>query len=161
MRLLIAAALLLASPASANDSSAELAAGGIVLTKTDAITMQREDLALSPSEVRVRYEMRNDTGQPVTLRVAFPMPEVPHMTPAGMTTGPDDNSGPYNIALRPPTDPTRSTRSRARAARRSTSTTRVPAPRTSRSPSPAPTSSRGSSPRSLLPTASSSSPRRS
>jgi len=103
--LAVAAALLLASPAVANDSAAELAAGGLELVRTDAITMQREDLALSPSEVRVRYEMRNDTGKPVTLRVAFPMPEVPHMTPGGMTTGPDDGNGPYNIALRPPTDP--------------------------------------------------------
>ena len=101
----IAAALLLAGPAAANYSAAELAAGGLELVKTDAITMQREDLALSPSEVRVRYEMRNDTGQPVTLRVAFPMPEVPRMTPGGMTTGPDDGNGPNNIALRPPTDP--------------------------------------------------------
>ena len=42
--------------------------------KTDAITLQREDIVLSSSEVRVRYEMRNDTGQPVTLRVAFSMP---------------------------------------------------------------------------------------
>lgn len=102
--LAIAAALLLAASAHANDSIAELGVGGIVLVKTDAITMQREDLALSPAEVRVRYEMRNDTGQPVTLRVAFPIPEVPHMTPGGMTTGRDDQ-GPYNIALRPPTDP--------------------------------------------------------
>jgi len=101
----IAAALLLASPAVANDSAAELAAGGLELVRTDAIAMQREDLALSPSEVQVRYEMRNDTGQPVTLRVAFPMPEVPHMTPGGMTTGPGDGNGPHNIALRPPTDP--------------------------------------------------------
>lgn len=103
--LAVAAALLLAAPAAANDSAAELAAGGLELVKTDAITMQREDLALSPSEVRVRYEMRNDTGQPVTLRVAFPMPEVPHMAPGGMTTGPDDGSGPHNIALQQPTDP--------------------------------------------------------
>ena len=90
-----------AVPASANDSSSELAAGGIVLVKTDAITMQREDLTLSPSEVKVRYEMRNDTGQPVTLRVAFPMPEVPSDTPAGMTT----SAGAHNVALRPPTEP--------------------------------------------------------
>lgn len=103
--LAVAAALLLASPAAANDSAAELAVGGLELVRTDAITMQREDLALSPSEVRVRYEMRNDTGQPVTLRVAFPLPEVPHMTPAGMTIGPDDGTGPHNIALGPPTDP--------------------------------------------------------
>jgi hypothetical protein len=100
----VAAALLLAGPAVANDSMAELGVGGIVLVETDAITMQREDLALSPAEVRVRYEMRNVTGRPVTARVAFPIPEVPHMTPGGMTTG-VDNSGPYNIALRPPSEP--------------------------------------------------------
>lgn len=100
-----AAAQLLAGPAAENDSAAELAAGGLELVATDAIAMQREDLVLSLSEVRVRYEMRNDTGQPVTLRVAFPMPEVPHMTPGGMTTGPDDGSGPHNIALQQPTDP--------------------------------------------------------
>lgn len=94
-------ALAVIAPAAANDSSSELAAGGIVLVKTDAVTMQREDLTLSPSEVRVRYEMRNDTGQPVTLRVAFPMPEVPSDTPAGMTT----KSGAHNVAMRPPTDP--------------------------------------------------------
>lgn len=71
-----------------------------MLTKTDAVAMQREDLALSPAEVRVRYEMRNDTGQPVTLRVAFPMPEVPKATPAGM-----DTSTGHNIGLDPPTKP--------------------------------------------------------
>ena len=65
--LAFALSLAAAVPAAANDSSSELAAGGIVLVKTDAITMQREDLTLSPSEVKVRYEMRNDTGQPVTL----------------------------------------------------------------------------------------------
>ena len=97
----LALALALVGSAMANDSSSELAAGGIVLVKTEAIAMQREDLTLSPSEVKVRYEMRNDTGQPVTLRVAFPMPEVPSDTPAGMTT----KSGAHNVAMRPPTDP--------------------------------------------------------
>ncbi|MCC8431863.1 DUF4424 domain-containing protein [Reyranella aquatilis] len=97
----LATALAFVGPAGANDSSSELAAGGLVLVKTEAISMQREDLTLSPSEVRVRYEMRNDTGQPVTLRVAFPMPEVPSDTPAGMTT----KSGAHNVAMRPPTDP--------------------------------------------------------
>ncbi|CAN5896721.1 DUF4424 domain-containing protein [soil metagenome] len=87
-------------PAAANDSASELAAGGLVLVKTDAISMQREDLTLSPSEVRVRYEMRNDTGQPVTLRVAFPMPEVPSDSPAGKTT----STGGHNIAIKPVTD---------------------------------------------------------
>jgi hypothetical protein len=91
--------LALVAFAAANDSSAELAAGGLVLVKTDSISMQREDLTLSPSEVRVRYEMRNDTGKPVTLRVAFPMPEVPMDTPAGMET-----STAHNLDMKPPTD---------------------------------------------------------
>jgi hypothetical protein len=94
--------LAIASPSAANDSAAELAAGGLVLVKTDAIALQREDLALSPLEVRVRYEMRNDTGQPVTLRVAFPMPEVPSNSPDGLTVG----SGNYNnIAMKTPSEP--------------------------------------------------------
>lgn len=86
-----------AATASANDSASELAAGGIVLVKTDAITMQREDLHLSPGEVRVRYEMRNDTGQPVTLRVAFPLPELPSQTPAGWVVS--TNPGANNIVM--------------------------------------------------------------
>jgi hypothetical protein len=96
----LAVSLGMSGHATANDSSAELAAGGLFLVKTDSISMQREDLALSPSEVRVRYEMRNDTGRPVTLRVAFPMPEVPKDTPGGMET-----KTAHNIAMQPVTDP--------------------------------------------------------
>jgi hypothetical protein len=82
--LIVGAAL--SGQATANDSASELAAGGIVLVKNDNIAMQREDLTLSPAEVRVRYEMRNDSGKPVTLRVAFPMPEIPAWTPDGFHT---------------------------------------------------------------------------
>jgi hypothetical protein len=78
-------------------SASELAAGGLVLTKTDAIAMQREDLTLTPDLVTVRYEMRNDTGKPVTLRVAFPMPDVPVSTPGGMTVSAPP--GGYNIEM--------------------------------------------------------------
>ena len=91
----------MASAAAANDSASELAAGGIVLVKNDAIAMQREDLHLSSAEVRVRYEMRNDTGKPVTLRVAFPLPELPAMTPAGRTT----TTGGHNIMMNEPRGP--------------------------------------------------------
>jgi hypothetical protein len=96
----LAVSLGMSGHATANDSSAELAAGGLVLVKTDSISMQREDLTLSPSEVRVRYEMRNDTGRPVTLRVAFPMPDVPKSTPGGMET-----KTAHNIAMEPVTNP--------------------------------------------------------
>jgi hypothetical protein len=84
--LCIAVALAACSATSclANDSSSELAAGGLVMVKTDAIAIQREDLTLALDQVQVRYEMRNDQAVPVTLRVAFPMPEVPIDTPGGM-----------------------------------------------------------------------------
>lgn len=102
MRLFLACLVLglAAMPAWANDSSSELAAGGLVLTKTDAISMQREDLTLTPDLVKVRYEMRNDTGRPVTLRVAFPMPDMPVLTPAGWNQfGPKGQERAHNIEM--------------------------------------------------------------
>ena len=98
--LAIAAAAGLAATAHATDSSSELAAGGLVLTKTDAIVMQREDLTLAPDSVKVRYEFLNPARKPVTLRVAFPLPEIPRATPGGMET----SEGAHNIAVRPPED---------------------------------------------------------
>lgn len=68
--------LLACSTASANDSTAELAAGGLVLTKTDAIEMASEDLYVSRSEIRVRYQFLNTSGRDVRVRVAFPMPPI-------------------------------------------------------------------------------------
>lgn len=70
------ATLVLAAPAAANDSTAELAAGGLVLTRTDAIVMKSEDLYISADEVRVRYVFLNTSGKDVTTRVAFPMPDI-------------------------------------------------------------------------------------
>ena len=93
--------LMFAGQVRANDSGSELAASGIILTKNDVIAMQREDLTLSPAEVRVRYEMRNDSGQPLTLRVAFPLPEVPAVTPGGRTT----TTGGQNILMADPKEP--------------------------------------------------------
>lgn len=77
-RLVLAAvaALALTGPAIANDSTAELAAGGLVLTRTDAIVMKSEDLYISADEVRVRYVFVNTSGKDVTTRVAFPMPDI-------------------------------------------------------------------------------------
>lgn len=69
-------ALALSSPALANDTSAELAAGGLVITKNDAIEMQSEDLYISQATVRVTYRFVNTSGRDVTIRVAFPMPDI-------------------------------------------------------------------------------------
>ena len=70
------ATLAIALPALANDSSAELAAGGLVLTKSDTIAMWSEDLYISEQAVRVRYVFANTSAKDVTLRVAFPMPDI-------------------------------------------------------------------------------------
>jgi len=68
--------LLLATPALANDSTAELGAGGLVFVTTEAVRMKSEDLFLSMEEVRVRYEFQNLSDKDVTLLVAFPMPDI-------------------------------------------------------------------------------------
>jgi hypothetical protein len=77
------AGVLATAAARANDTSSELALGGLRFVKTSEIAIEREDLSLSPKEVRVRYEMRNLTDHPVKLHVAFPLPAVPVETPGG------------------------------------------------------------------------------
>jgi hypothetical protein len=74
--LLAAGALLACASALANDSTAELAAGGLVLTTSDAIEMRSEDLYVSRREIRVRYQFLNTSGRDTTVRVAFPMPAI-------------------------------------------------------------------------------------
>lgn len=71
----IVAALALAAPASANDSTAERVAGGLVLTRSADIDMMSEDLFISAAEVRVRYVFRNRSAKPVETEIAFPMPD--------------------------------------------------------------------------------------
>ncbi|MDF2639442.1 MAG: hypothetical protein K0R64_2426 [Novosphingobium lindaniclasticum] len=80
MRRLVLLTLALAAglpgPSRANDSSAQLAAGGLVLTRSDAIEMRTEDLEISRSAVQVRYTFVNTSGKDVVSRVAFPLPAV-------------------------------------------------------------------------------------
>lgn len=71
-----ALALLIATAACGNDSTAELAAGGLVLTKSPAIEMRSEDLFISPNLVKVRYKFANTSASDVTVTVAFPMPDI-------------------------------------------------------------------------------------
>ncbi|HEU0134320.1 MAG TPA: DUF4424 family protein, partial [Allosphingosinicella sp.] len=73
--LALALALALAAPASANDSTAEHAAGGLVLTRSADIDMVSEDLFVSAAEVRVRYVFRNRSPREIRTLVAFPMPD--------------------------------------------------------------------------------------
>lgn len=71
-------AVLLASPvpASANDSSAALSAGGLVLTKSADVRMASEDLYISTKEIRIRYSFVNDGPKDMETIVAFPLPDI-------------------------------------------------------------------------------------
>lgn len=61
----------------ANDSTATLSTSGLILTKTDAVVMEEEDLFISEQQIRVAYVFRNTSKQDVVSRVAFPLPEFP------------------------------------------------------------------------------------
>lgn len=61
----------------ANDSIGDTALGGLTLAKTDAISMDSEDLFISRDKVRVRYQFTNTTNAPIDALVVFPLPEIP------------------------------------------------------------------------------------
>ncbi|SFI00725.1 protein of unknown function [Bradyrhizobium sp. cf659] len=86
-------ALLIASgwPARANDSAAELSIGGLQFVRTNDVAMESEDLRIALDRVSVRYQFVNVTSKPVTLTIAFPLPDI-------------DLSEAENIAL-PSSDP--------------------------------------------------------
>jgi hypothetical protein len=65
-----------AAPALANDTTAELATGGLLFVQNDNVEMRSEDLAISVKQVDVRYRFFNKSASDVTVLVAFPMPEV-------------------------------------------------------------------------------------
>jgi hypothetical protein len=65
-----------ALPARANDTTAELATGGLIFVTNDDVEMRAEDLFISARSVRVRYTFYNNAAKDVTVLVAFPLPEV-------------------------------------------------------------------------------------
>lgn len=75
---LLAAGLSLAcaAPASANDSSVEMAVGGVTFTQSPDVSMEEEVLTITPDTVTVLYRFVNQATLPVTLTVGFPLPEI-------------------------------------------------------------------------------------
>ncbi|WP_421731378.1 DUF4424 domain-containing protein [Brevundimonas sp.] len=67
----------LSGTASANDTTASMGAGGLVLERTDGIVMRSEDLYVSAREIRVKYRFFNRTAADISTIVAFPMPDIP------------------------------------------------------------------------------------
>jgi hypothetical protein len=64
------------SPALANDTSAELAIGGLTFTKNADVSMESEELKIGLDAITVRYVFLNRSMKPVTLTVAFPLPDI-------------------------------------------------------------------------------------
>jgi hypothetical protein len=60
----------------ANDSSAELSVGGLTFTHDANVSLESEDLTITPETVTVRYRLINNGTAPVTLTVAFPLPDI-------------------------------------------------------------------------------------
>jgi len=71
---MIAAAF--APPAIANDTTAELATGELVLITNSDIIMRAERLFISMTEVRVRYVFFNKSDKDISSTIAFPMPDI-------------------------------------------------------------------------------------
>lgn len=65
-----------ATPTLANDSTAMLATGGLVLVKNDDIEMRSEDLFISMKKIEVVYRFFSKSAKEVTTLVAFPMPDL-------------------------------------------------------------------------------------
>ncbi len=65
-----------AVPVSANDTTAQLATGGLIYMRSDQVAMESEDLYISPTEVRVQYRFLNRSEEDVETIVAFPMPNI-------------------------------------------------------------------------------------
>src|SRR5579871_3175540 len=72
----LAGALICPTAAFPNDSAAELSIGGLRFTRTSEITIDSEELRISMDRVNVRYQFTNISGKPVTLTVAFPLPDI-------------------------------------------------------------------------------------
>ncbi|MDR3375615.1 MAG: DUF4424 family protein [Ancalomicrobiaceae bacterium] len=71
-----ALAALVAAPATANDSTAQIGAGGLVLVPNAGVSMQSEDLRLSVNSIDIDYVFKNDTDADITTLVAFPLPKL-------------------------------------------------------------------------------------
>jgi hypothetical protein len=68
--------LLAATPALANDTTAELTTGGLTFVQTADVTMAEENLYVSREMVKVDYVFVNNSGKDVESVIAFPMPDV-------------------------------------------------------------------------------------
>jgi hypothetical protein len=92
--LLIATLALVPVQGNANDTTAELATGGLTFTRSQDIEMRSEDLFISMKEIRVQYKFYNRSNRDIATQVAFPVPDLPYGTDTDFAIPTDD---PENI----------------------------------------------------------------
>ena len=73
---LLAVIVFVVANANANDGFAQIGIGGLVLTNTDKISMDKEELFVSEKQIRVDYVFSNLTDQDVEASVMFPLPDI-------------------------------------------------------------------------------------
>lgn len=88
---LLAGLSLAVTRAYANDTTAELGTGGLILSRSDSISMDSEDLFISRDRVAVDYVFRNGSDKDIDTIVAFPMPDI-EGNPDRMVAIPNDPS---------------------------------------------------------------------
>jgi hypothetical protein len=83
------AGMVIPGGAVANDSTAELGTGGLILSRTDIIEMKSEKLFISAERVTVDYVFVSRSDKDIETIVAFPMPDIEN-NEFGMTAIPDN-----------------------------------------------------------------------
>jgi hypothetical protein len=72
---IIALVLSTTTQSSANDTTARIGAGGIILLKNESIRMLEEALEISTNKITVRYRFLNESDHDIRTTVAFPLPD--------------------------------------------------------------------------------------
>ena len=74
----------------ANDSTVELSVGGLTFTRNADISMESEELTITPEFVTVRYVFLNQGQKPANVTVAFPRPDIDLADAENDAIPPDD-----------------------------------------------------------------------
>src|SRR5262245_12825302 len=64
------------SPTAVADRSIELSIGGLTFSTNPDVSLESKEISISPDAVNLRYQFINNGSNPVTLTIAFPLPDI-------------------------------------------------------------------------------------
>jgi hypothetical protein len=64
------------SPAPAFDSTAELPVGGLTFMRGAEVTIESQELTITPEQVSIRYVFQNQSDKPAVVTIAFALPDI-------------------------------------------------------------------------------------